>query len=55
MGNVLVYFSHEKMCRNIAHLCEWTETRTKSFLLDEGRQWKLERGEITEEEFHEDF
>lgn len=55
MGNVLVYFSHEKMCRNIAHLCDWTETRTKSFLLDEGRQWKLERGEITEEEFHEDF
>lgn len=55
MGNVLVYFSHEKMCQNIATLCNWSEPETKKFLLDEGRQWKLERGEVTEEQFHEDF
>lgn len=55
MGNVLVHFSHEKMCRNIARLCGWDEPQTKTFLLDEGRQWKQERGEITEEQFHEDF
>ena len=55
MGNVLVYFSHEKMCENIADLCGWSRAQTKTFLLDEGLQWKLERGEITEEEFHDEF
>ena len=55
MGNVLVHFSHQKMCQNIATLCGWSEPQTKSFLLDEGRQWKLERGEITEEQFHAEF
>ena len=55
MGNVLVHFSHEKMCQNIATLCNWSEPETKKFLLDEGRQWKLERGEVTEEQFHDDF
>ena len=55
MGNVLVHFSHEKMCQNIAELCGWTEAQTKTYLLEEGRQWKLERGEISEEQFHDDF
>lgn len=54
MGNVLVHFSHEKMCQNIAVVCGWSEPETKKFLLDEGRQWKLERGEISEEQFHDD-
>ena len=55
MGNVLVHFSHEKMCQNIAELCGWTEAQTKMYLLEDGRQWKLERGEISEEQFHDDF
>ena len=55
MGNVLVHFSHEKMCQNIASLCGWSQPDTKKFLLDEGRQWKLERGEVTEEQFHHEF
>jgi HAD superfamily hydrolase (TIGR01509 family) len=55
MGNVLVHFSHVKMCQNIAELCGWTEAQTKSYLLEEGRQWKLERGEVTEEQFHDEF
>lgn len=55
MGNVLVNFSHEKMCRNIATLCRWDYERTRSFLLDDGRQWKLERGEISEDQFHAEF
>lgn len=55
MGNVLVFFSHERMCQNIAALCGWSLPQTKTFLLDEGRQWKLERGDISEEEFHAEF
>ena len=55
MGNVLVHFSHAKMCQNIAALCGWSDAQTKSFLLDEGRQWQLERGEVREAQFPEDF
>jgi putative hydrolase of the HAD superfamily len=55
MGNVLVFFSHERMCQNIAELCGWSLPQTKTFLLEEGRQWKLERGDISEEEFHAEF
>jgi HAD superfamily hydrolase (TIGR01509 family) len=55
MGNVLVHFSHEKMSENIAKLCGWSQSESTKFLLDDGRQWKLERGEITEEQFHAEF
>ncbi|MFO0977592.1 MAG: HAD family phosphatase [Planctomycetaceae bacterium] len=51
MGNVLVYFSHERMCRNIADLSGMTMEKTREFLFADGRQWKLERGEISEEHF----
>jgi len=53
MGNVLVYFSHERMCRNIADLSGMTMEKTREFLFADGRQWKLERGEISEEFFCE--
>lgn len=52
MGNVLLHFSHEKMCRNIAALCGWDYDRTRTFLMEEGRQLQLERGDVTEEAFH---
>lgn len=51
MGNVLVGFSHDHMCRNVAGLCGWTEDRVRRFLIDEGRQWQTERGELSEEQF----
>lgn len=53
MGNVLVYFSHERMCRNIADLCGLSLEKTREFLFADGRQWKLERGEISESQFCE--
>jgi glucose-1-phosphatase len=52
MGNVLVHFSHEKMCQNIARLCGWSDVQAKMYLFKEGRQWQLERGEVSEEQFH---
>lgn len=55
MGNVLVHFSHNRMCQNIAQVCDWPEATVKKFLIEEGRQWKLERGEITEEQFCDEF
>jgi len=55
MGNVLVYFSHQKMCRNVASVCEVAEADVTDLLLDSGLQWQLERGEISEAEFHSGF
>ena len=55
MGNVLVYFSHAKMCQNVAAVAGVSETAVKDSLLGSGLQWQLERGEISEEEFHVEF
>lgn len=52
MGNVLVYFSHQKMCENIAQLCNASEPEVKSLLIDSGLQLQIERGEISEQQFH---
>lgn len=51
MGNVLVYFSHDRMCRQIAELCRVPVETVKKSLLSEGRQWDFERGFMTEAEF----
>ncbi len=55
MGNVLVYFSHQKMCGNIAELSGLSEDQVRQFLMDEGRQWALERGELSEEQLLEEL
>lgn len=55
MGNVLVYFSHELMCVNVAKASGATHEIVRRVLVDEGLQWKIECGEIGEEEFHEQF
>ena len=55
MGNVLLYFSHDRMCRNAAVVSGASEERVREVLLSSGLQWRLERGEISEVEFHEGF
>jgi glucose-1-phosphatase len=52
MGNVLVFFSHDRMCRQIAEVvgCAPDEIRRKLF--DSQLQWDFERGRISEESFH---
>ncbi|MEO2020138.1 MAG: HAD family phosphatase [Fuerstiella sp.] len=55
MGNVLLYFSHDTMCRNAVSISGASEDRVREVLLKSGLQWQLERGEISEREFHEDF
>ena len=52
MGNVLVYFSHQRMCRNVAAVCGVPESQVEQLLLHSGLNAELERGEITEEQFH---
>lgn len=55
MGNVLVHFSHDRMVSNLAELCQQSPAHIKSFLMDEGRQWAMERGEVSEEQFQQEL
>lgn len=55
MGNVLVYFSHDRMCAQIGTCCGISGPRVRQLLIDSGLQWKFERGELTEAEFHAEW
>ena len=55
MGNVLLHFSHDTMCRNAAAVCGAPEADVRDVLLGSGLQWQLERGDISEREFHDGF
>lgn len=55
MGNVLVHFSHQKMCQNIATVCGVEVSGIHELLMESGLQWQLERGQISEEQFHADL
>ncbi len=52
MGNVLVFFCHQRMCQNVAAVCGVAESQIEQLLLHSGLNAELERGEITEEQFH---
>lgn len=55
MGNVLLFFSHERMCAQIGALCGQTGPTIRAFLIDSGLQAKFERGQISEDEIHRQF
>lgn len=55
MGNVLLRFSHERMCRQIGTLCDRTADEVRRLLFDSGLQLDFERGRWTEAEFHRRF
>ncbi len=51
LGNVLLRFSHERMAAQVADACGRPPAWVKAWLIDGGRQWRYERGEITEADF----
>ncbi len=55
MGNVLVKFSHDLMCEQMAEVGGVTKEEVRQFLLEDGLQWQFERGEINERQFHSAF
>lgn len=55
MGNVLVRFSHERMCEQMGRLCGRTEREVRTLLIDSGLQWEFERGRVDEAGFHRRF
>lgn len=55
LGNVLVRFSHDRMCAQVGDLCGRTAAEIRPLLLGSGLQWRFERGHVTPEEFHAEF
>jgi HAD superfamily hydrolase (TIGR01509 family) len=52
MGNVLVFFSHAVMCEQIAKVCDCSNDDVRRLLFDSKWQHEIERGEISDVEFH---
>jgi putative hydrolase of the HAD superfamily len=55
MGNVLVFFSHNRMCEQLGQLGGRSTAEMQQLLLDSGVQWNYERGRLTPTQFHEWF
>lgn len=55
MGNVLVFFSHDRMCEQLGQLCDRSTEEIRQLLLDSGVQWNYERGRLSPTQFHEWF
>jgi len=55
MGNVLVFFSHDRMCEQLGRLCNRSTEEIRILLLESGVQWDYERGRLSPTQFHEWF
>lgn len=57
MGNVLIYFSHEKMAQQISQVVGIPQRLTWQILFDDknGLQWAYERGGLTRQQFYSRF
>jgi putative hydrolase of the HAD superfamily len=53
LGNVLVRFSHERMCEQIGALCDRSGREIRACLIETGLQWEFERGRCDERTFHQ--
>lgn len=55
LGNVLVKFSHPRMCAQIGSLCGRTGDEIRPLLMESGLQLEFERGKYTCQEFHREM
>jgi len=55
MGNVLVHFCHDRMCRQMGALCGRTGDEVRSLLFGSELQHRFECGHVNEDEFHREF
>lgn len=55
LGNVLLYFSHDRMCEQIGNLCGKSGEEIRELLIDSEQHLVYERGEMSENEFHQWF
>ena len=52
MGNVVVTFSHERMCCQIAEVCDLPVDEVRRLLFLSGVQWEFEKGMVSESDVH---
>lgn len=55
MGNVLLYFSHEKMAAQVARVAGIDSATAWRLLFKDGLHWAYERGELTREQIYGRF
>jgi HAD superfamily hydrolase (TIGR01509 family) len=55
IGNVLIYFSYQKMCEQIGDICEITGEEVNQQLRENNFGERHETGEISSEELHQHF
>ena len=53
LGNVLLYFSHERMCAQLGALCGRSPGEMRTLLMESGLHDDYERGRLTEAVFRE--
>lgn len=53
LGNVLLYFDHDRMCRQVAELIGVETGRVKDFYFAEDTLRGIETGEISDDEFYD--
>jgi glucose-1-phosphatase len=53
LGNVLLFFSHARMCQQIAEVCQVPLADLERVLFEQHLQRRFERGELSENEFRE--
>src|SRR5579885_375397 len=55
LGNVLLFFSHARMCRQMAAVAGVDEERVRHVLFDTGLEIGYARGNLSKTEFYERF
>lgn len=55
LGNVLLRFSHHRMCAQIGALCGHSAEEIRRKLIESGLQWDFERGRFSQEQFHREL
>ncbi len=55
IGNVLIYFSYQKMCEQIADVCEMTEEGVHQHLIEHNFGERHETGQVSSEELYHHF
>ncbi len=55
LGNVLLFFDHDRACRQMAEVAGISDAQVRSLLFDTGLQRRYELGEISTREFYDEF
>lgn len=55
LGNVLLYFSHDRMREQLARVTGLSVPEVRALLDEDRRQWRYEAGDVTTDEIHELF